>query len=84
MQFEMGGCACGNEDTQWSEYEGHLWCENCQKDFVPKESGVFSGPISAGAAKIMGIVFDRIDLSNGKIDRFDTKLGLYESEILKK
>lgn len=61
--YEIAGCACGNQDTQWSEYEHHLWCEHCQKDFVPEHNGIFDGPIPTNTAQLMGLSFDRIDLA---------------------
>lgn len=57
--YAIAPCSCGNKDTQWSEYEGHLWCEKCQKDFVPEHNGIFDGPIPTSAAALMGISFAR-------------------------
>lgn len=57
--FDIAPCSCGNEDTQWSEFKKHLWCDKCQKDFIPEHNGIFDSPISAGVANIMGIKFDR-------------------------
>lgn len=69
--FEISPCACGNQDTQWSEYEGHLWCAVCDIDFVPKHSGVFSGPIPIRTAMLMGLCFDRYNLLTKKVEVFD-------------
>lgn len=58
--YGVAGCACGNDDPDWSEFEGHLWCAECQIDFIPKHSGVFDGPILVGCAEILGYDFSRI------------------------
>lgn len=73
--YEMAACDCGNEDTQWSEFEQHLWCEKCQKDFIPAHNGIFDGPIPMHLAQMMGMRFDRIIIATGKIERFDELSG---------
>lgn len=70
-QYEIAPCSCGNEDTQWSEWKHHLWCDKCQKDFVPEHNGIFDGPIPIGAAMLMGISFDQIDIATGNIIKFE-------------
>jgi hypothetical protein len=65
--FEIAGCDCGNQNTQWSEYEGHLWCAKCEKDFIPAHGGIFDGPIPVGTCRILGIRFDEIDLETGEV-----------------
>lgn len=57
--YEMAPCACGNVDTEWSEYEGHLWCSKCQIDFIPEHGGIFDGPIPVNTASLLGITFNR-------------------------
>ena len=66
--FEVSGCSCGNEKTQWSEYEGHLWCAICEKDFKPEHGGVFDGPIPINTALMLGLCFDRVDLSTNQVE----------------
>jgi ribosomal protein S27E len=81
--FEVAPCECGNEHTQWSEFERHLWCDVCKKDFVPAHGGVFSGPIPVKLAAMLGVTFDRIDLATGKLDRYDLEAAKYASELAK-
>lgn len=69
--YEMAPCDCGNEDTQWSEFEGHLWCEVCQKDFIPKGNGIFDGPIPMHLSHLMGIRFDRIIILSGEVELYN-------------
>ncbi|WP_041645592.1 hypothetical protein RU820_05595 [Acidithiobacillus ferrooxidans] len=82
--YEIAACDCGNEDTQWSEFEGHLWCEKCQKDFIPAHNGIFDGPIPMQATAMFGICFDRVILATARLaerlDRFDVGMGKWESE----
>ena len=61
--YQIAPCSCGNKDTQWSEFEGHLWCDKCNKDFIPEHNGVFDGLISLNTARILGISFDKRRLS---------------------
>lgn len=69
--FGMDPCDCGNKDIEWSEYKGHLWCEKCQKDYVPEHLGILDGPIPVGAARMMGISFDRFNLETKTVEIFN-------------
>lgn len=77
--YEMAPCDCGNGHTQWSEFVGHLWCDKCEKDFIPSHNGIFDGPIPINLASMMGVSFDRIDLITQKIQKFNVDLGEYDS-----
>lgn len=67
--FEISGCPdCGNTDPDWSEYKGHLWCQKCNKDFVPASNGVFDGPINIQVCELIGVYFDQIRISDGVIE----------------
>lgn len=78
--FEVAPCACGNEDTQWSEFEKHCWCDICQKDFIPAHSGVFDGPIPVKVAAMLGLRFDRVILATHQVERYDVDTGVYRAE----
>lgn len=65
-KFDIAPCKCGNTDLQWSEFEEHLWCDRCQKDFIPEHWGIFDGPIGWETIKLFGISFTRYNLTNGK------------------
>lgn len=69
--YEVAPCSCGNQKTQWSEYKDHIWCDKCQKDFIPEHFGLFDGPIAINTCKMLGISFDRVDLKTKKVLRFD-------------
>lgn len=75
--FDVAPCDCGNAETQWSEYENHLWCSCCEKDFIPAHAGVFDGPIPVRAAAMLGITFDRVNLETKEIERFDLDARAY-------
>lgn len=69
--YEMAGCKCGNNDPDWSEFKGHLWCEACGIDFVPEHGGIFDGPIPVGISSLLGISFDRINLETQELEPFN-------------
>lgn len=75
--YEISGCSCGNENTQWSEYEQHIWCAVCEKDFIPKSNGIFDGPIMLYLCQNMGINFHRINLSDNSLECLSLKLNKY-------
>jgi len=76
--FDLPPCSCGNPETQWSEYEHHLWCDKCNKDFVPAHNGVFDGPIPVMACALLGISFDRFNIEKNCVERFVVETGNYQ------
>jgi hypothetical protein len=79
-QFQMAGCPCGNEHPNWSEFENHLWCDYCQKDFIPQHNGIFDGPIPIHTAGLLGIHFNRVNLLTNKFEVFDPDTNTYHEE----
>jgi hypothetical protein len=75
--FDVAPCDCGNHETQWSEYEGHLWCAKCEKDFVPAHNGVFDGPVLLRTAAAMGVRFDRYLLPTMEVEIMDLETCEY-------
>lgn len=69
--YDLPPHSCGNDNTQWSEFQGHLWCAVCEKDFIPSDQGVFGGPIPINAAALMGMCFDRLNLATGEIEKLE-------------
>lgn len=67
-EYEIAGCDCGNEDPEWSEFTGHLWCARCQMDFIPAHGGIFDGPIPVNGMRLMGIDLRRYNLLTGMIE----------------
>lgn len=61
--YEVYCDCCGSSNTAWSEYEGMIWCYDCEKD-TPGTGGIFDGPIPLRLCKDMGISFDRIWLAD--------------------
>lgn len=82
--FEVSPCSCGNVDTEWSEYKDHLWCDKCQKDFVPEHHGLFDGPIMVKLCQLLGISFDRINLETGHYEQFDVETLEYKANLKNK
>ena len=76
--FDVSPCDCGNADIDWSEYEKHVWCEKCNKDFIPKHAGIFDGPIPIGVSSLLVLTFDRINLETQKIEKFNSEKLTYE------
>lgn len=70
--YEVAPCACGNSNTQWSEFEHHVWCDKCEIDFIPEHSGVFSGPILINTAQMMGLHFSRLILETNIVEVLDS------------
>lgn len=68
--YAISNCYLEHTGIQWSEFEGHLWCEQCQKDFMPRHNGVFEGPIPLETAELLGMNFDRINLKTKEIEDF--------------
>lgn len=77
--YGVASCGCGNTQTQWSEFQGLLWCAKCEKDFKPVHGGIFDGPVPVGMAQVMGISFDRIILATKEVQRFDAESAQYVS-----
>lgn len=67
--YEIAGCECGNADPEWSEFERHLWCQNCQIDFIPEHDGIFDGPIAVHAMELLGTPIDRYCIETGEIEK---------------
>jgi len=78
--FEVAECSCGNQDTQWSEFEDRLWCDRCQKDFIPEHYGILGGPLPIHLAEMMGIRFDRVIIETGEVERFNSGTLTWEKE----
>lgn len=64
--YEIHCDICGGSNITWSEYEKHIWCFDCLED-TKGDGGIFDGPIPLNTAMLMGISFDRIRLSDGKL-----------------
>lgn len=76
-EYEISGCKCGNDDPEWSEFKGHLWCACCEIDFIPEHGGIFDGPIPVQCAGMLGIDLRMLNLDTQQIEdpagQFQTK-----------
>lgn len=76
IDFEMAGCPNGiQHDTYWSEWKDHLWCYECEIDFIPEHAGIFEGPICVEAAHMLGCRFDRYDLERDVVEIWSPETG---------
>ena len=74
---------CGGRNLEWSEYEHHIWCYDCEIDFDPQDSinaGIFSGPIPIQTTAMFGTSFDRYLMKDDKIQRFNILTMKWEDD----
>jgi hypothetical protein len=75
---------CGGSNIEWSEFESHIWCYDCNKDvLIPSAyAGVFGGPIPWEISKLLGLCFSRINLESKRIFEpdFNTEVN-YEKKV---
>jgi hypothetical protein len=72
---------CGGRNLEWSEFESHIWCCDCEIDFDPGEgehAGIFSGPIPLQITALFGTSFDRYLIQEKKIQRFNIETHEWE------
>lgn len=63
--FDMACDKCGGTNITWSEYEGMIWCYDCEID-TPGYPGIFDGPIPIQLSAMFGILFDRFNMETQK------------------
>ena len=64
-EYEIVCMLCKSSNITWSEYEGCIWCFNCESDNVGY-GGIFTGPIPVNALGLLGVSLDRIHLKSRK------------------
>lgn len=85
IMYDINCPICGGSKVDWSEFEGHIWCYECEKDIYIDlyHSGIFSGPIPTGLANSLGVSFDRINIETKEILDFDTNIAIFNSSWVK-
>ncbi|KKM60132.1 hypothetical protein LCGC14_1544910 [marine sediment metagenome] len=63
--FEIVCMLCKSSNITWSEFEGCIYCYNCETDNVGY-GGIFTGPIPVNALGLLGLSLDRIHLKSRK------------------
>jgi gamma-glutamylcyclotransferase (GGCT)/AIG2-like uncharacterized protein YtfP len=86
VEYEIECLLCGGSNIEWSEFESHIWCCDCEKDvLIPQSySGIFGGPIPMGISQMLGLSFDRVSVDGKHILKYDGQVELdYEKKINK-
>jgi hypothetical protein len=74
--YEIVCDKCNGTNIEWSEFEGLIWCYDCQID-TKGTGGVFDGPIPLEVAGVLGMSFDRIDLERKCLMRYNKEKNDY-------
>ena len=69
--FRIGPCSCGTYALHWSDLDGHVWCGDCQKDFVPTDMGLLTEPIDHKRLAAANLTLDREDIETKQIEIFN-------------
>ena len=64
--FEIKCPKCNGNNLDWSEFDKHIWCYDCEKDLKDYESP-YSGPIPVHVSELLGIDLRMINLETGII-----------------
>jgi len=80
-QFEIECPKCKGHNIEWSEYEKHIWCYDCNEDLIPEHHGVLDGPIPVHCAYLLGLNFDRFNMITNKIEIFNVENGKFEEKL---
>ena len=76
--FQVGPCPrCGGMDLVWSTARHRVWCNKCAADVIPECWGVIDGPVPIETCRLLGIVFDSIDLHCMQIVPFNSETWPY-------
>jgi hypothetical protein len=75
VNYEIFCPLCQGHNTEWSEFEKHIWCHDCKQDVLLPllDAGIFNGPIPTSVAEMVGLSFDRINIDTLDITKFDPK-----------
>jgi len=72
VAYEMHCDKCDGINITWSEYEGMIWCYDCQID-TKGTGGMLDGPVPIHLLSIFGLSLDRICLKTKRILRMKLK-----------
>ena len=71
-KFDMRCDICNGINLEWSEYDGLIWCYDCEKD-TKGIAGIFDGPIPVNVSHMLGIHFDKWDMVKKHVVKFNYK-----------
>lgn len=60
---------CLSSNLAWSEWEKHIWCNDCEHE-TDEFLSIFDGPIPVQVAMVAGTSFDKWDMTNQRVLRF--------------
>lgn len=66
-EYSMRCDKCDGINIEWSEYEGMIWCYDCEIDTKGFE-GIFGSPIGWEVSKVLGISFNRWNMIEKRIE----------------
>lgn len=64
IYFDLSCAKCGGDNIEWSEYEKHIWCYDCEEDIEYEPCAVI---VPTELAYILGIDYRRYNIETGKI-----------------
>lgn len=67
---------CFGTILAWSEYDKHVWCYRCEKDFSNYVS-VLDGPFPVAVGSLLGISVDRFLMEEKMIEHYDVEKKEY-------
>lgn len=66
LYFEIVCPQCGLKATNWSEFEGYIWCYHCEKDIDDYVSPM-DGPVPIYTARLLGLDFRKVNIADGTV-----------------
>jgi hypothetical protein len=65
-----------SHNITWSEFEDHIWCYDCEQDIEYKPGyAIFPTQL----AELLGITFDKFDMTTNTYYKYDSKTNTYNA-----
>jgi hypothetical protein len=69
-QHEISCPKCKGTNLDWSEWDKHIWCYNCKKDYS-NYSSALSGPVPVQVATMLGLSLDMFNIETNEVKHYD-------------